>query len=979
MLAVSRRCHLMLKLFPYWKPNMMYQDSSVVEDAEYHIMYEHYDHIKLPQDPAATLKLTSVVHNQSPAVSGTESLDTVTLSEGEALASSALVNNALSSTTVLTTTSHTRTIPLSAPPLSVAGTLAVTSHAGANTVNVSPHTTANAIPSTSMNADNNFGDAAISASDTLTVATMSAVGSSTPSTASHVDMNQIVSTSDDAVIDGNLVTSSSIDAVVTSMVAPSDCQDVTGNGRKLPPQVIVKLLGEDSLSLDMVRIIAEQDVESIPHHLHGFSMLTRAGTLVHTKISENSIINGVGSNQYRANEVLRPAIRSERKNDTPCSVVWTCAYCNLVFTSSEAVACHQEKDCTENPNNLTFATSTSQSTVDALMSPLRQPEEPTYELKIEREPMRSDDAHNILDGHIPEDDVEDEADCETMWSCAVCGSEFTQPKDLSRHHMTHTVQELSSALFRFTTPHQKVKRRKNIAAPSSLTTTTIQNLQTNSSECRWNKERTDTAVTKIEEEMVDDPGDTPPHTPPQEHVKKFKRKPGPKAKPREKTEKRKYVRKLGEDGKLIRQREYKMPPAGQGSRDPHTCYICNKVLSSRGNLAKHLVLHNLNKPWMCEMCGMGFNAKRDHHHHYLQRHTNERPNICKVCGKGYVDSNYLLEHMVFHRQERPFSCDICGKLFRTSKCVVRHKKRHEKERHFTCALCFKSFAVKTDLTSHIRKVHHSDKKPQLVKQQHQPQQHQQQEQDSQVKSKDLTEFLLPGETPAHLIPEQLLPSDLESASLGGSVSAKDGIFISSDPLSVPSIIPISGSGENGVNCSYSVALTTPAGGPGASSSMGDHATYIMINSGDEEVAPHTVSSTDGLNIMYTTTPASAQQVTDLDGSHLDEMQHLSSSVGSSLVRGDGRLQNSSLHHPLGGQHQGQDTATINTDEPGLDDNQRSDLGLTGNSGDPSASDHCSTPGHAARDPNPGFHLELLSQTIQLELQRTQSSSASYLG
>lgn len=964
----------------------MYQDSGVGEDAEYHIMYDHYDHIKLQQDPATTLKLTSVVHDDSTAVSDTDTLTTVTLSGGEALASSALVNNALSAATVLTTTSHTGTLPLPAPPLSVAGTLTVTSHANGNAGNESVLNTTNTIQSASINTDNTFGDAAISASDTLTVATMSAVGSSTPSRASHMDMNQIVSTSDEAVIDGNLVTSSSIDAVVTSMVAP-DCQSVNGSGRKLPPQVIVKLLGDDTLSLDMVRIIAEQDVESIPQHLHGFSMLTRAGSLVHTKLSENNIISSVGSNQYHESEVLRPTIRSESKNDTPCSVVWTCAYCNLAFTSSEAVGYHQEKDCTENPNSLTFTTTTSQSTVDALMSPLRQPEEPTYELKIERgDPQRNYDAHYIVEGqNIQEQDVEDGAECETTWNCAVCGRDFTQPKDLSQHHMTHTVQELSSALFKFTTPHQKVKSQ-DTASLKSLTTTTIQTLQNNNSEDRWNKDRTDTAMTKIEEEMVDDPGDTPPQTPPEENtIKKTKRKPGPKAKPREKTEKRKYARKLGEDGKPLRQREYKVAPSGQGSRDPHTCYICNKVLSCRGNLAKHLVLHNLDKPWVCEMCGMGFNAKRDQQHHFLQHHTNERPNICKVCGKGYVDSNYLLEHMIFHKQERPFSCEVCGKLFRTTRCVTRHKKRHEKVKHFTCALCFKSFAVKADLTSHIRKVHRNDKKSQSIKQQHQLQQvsqHQQQDRDSQVKSKDLTEFLLPGGTPAHLIPEQLLPSDLESASLSGTVSTKDGIFISSNPLTVPSIIPISGSEENEVNCSYGMALATPAGGPGVTSSIGDHATYIMINSRDEEVTPHTVPSTNGLNIMYTTTPASTQQVADLDGSQLDEI-HLSSSVRTSLVNNDGQLHNSSLHHRLDGQHQGQDTTAVNTDKAGLNDNQRSELNVSGSSSDPSAEittddGSASTPVHAARHPNTGFHLELLSQTIQLELQRTQSSSTNYL-
>lgn len=944
----------------------MYQESTGVEDAEYHIMYDHYDHMKLPQDATATLKLATET------LSSTDSLTTVTLSGGEGLVAPALANNSHTATNALTTTSFSGGVRLTAPSLSTNGNLAITSLTSAAATST--------IPTTSTPTDN-FARSTIANSDTITAAAIPAVDSNTHNQVSPMNMNQIVTTSGDGVIDGNLVTSSSIDAVVTTMVAPSDCPNVASNCRKVP-QVIVKLLSDDSLSLDMVRIIAEQETDNTSHNAHGFNMLTRTGTLVHTKLSESSIINAVAPNQYRQTEVIRPAVRDEGDVSPECSVVWTCAYCSLAFSSSEAVGQHQEKDCTENPNNVVFATTTSQSTVDALMSPLRESEDPSYDLKLEQGDSQPDDAMKDAQDEqkVQEKNVES-PDCETTWNCAVCGSEFTDPKELNQHHMTHSVQELSSALFKFTTPHQKAKKSTRVKSPVTVKSVFNSSLQNDCAKGRWNKDVVDT---KLEEEMADNPGDTPPQTPPLEvTVKKRKRKPGPKAKPREKSEKRKYVRKLGSDGKPIRQREYKVPPAGHGSRDPHTCYICSKVLSSRGNLAKHLVLHNLDKPWVCNLCGIGFNAKRDHKHHYLQHHTNERPNICNVCGKGYVDSRYLLEHMVFHRQERSHSCDICGKAFRTAKCVARHKKRHEKEKHYTCAICCRSFAVKGDLTSHIRKVHHSDKKSSAKQQKEQQLQQQASQQhidqgNHPVKSKDITEFLLPSGTPAHILPDQLLPTDLESASLSGSVTTKDGIFISSDPLAIPALIPIRGTGENGVNCSYGVALTTPAGGPGVTPTV-DHATYIMINNPDEEVAPNAVPSTHGLNIMYTADPAQApsQQVGEVDGTSLDQIEHLSSSVGPSLVSSNGQL-----HHRLNNQgqiDQGQDAQTIITEENVLEEGHRQELKFStgsGESGTELRADGTHNPSTAPSpsDPGPGFHLELLSQTIQLELQRSQTST-----
>jgi hypothetical protein len=61
-----------------------------------------------------------------------------------------------------------------------------------------------------------------------------------------------------------------------------------------------------------------------------------------------------------------------------------------------------------------------------------------------------------------------------------------------------------------------------------------------------------------------------------------------------------------------------------------SCDICGKILSSKGNLKKHQVLHSSVKPWECKECNISFNQARDLNTHKMQKHSEERPHTCKV-------------------------------------------------------------------------------------------------------------------------------------------------------------------------------------------------------------------------------------------------------------------------------------------------------------------------------------------------------------
>ena len=141
------------------------------------------------------------------------------------------------------------------------------------------------------------------------------------------------------------------------------------------------------------------------------------------------------------------------------------------------------------------------------------------------------------------------------------------------------------------------------------------------------------------------------------------------------------------------------------SRSPHTCDVCQRVLSSRGALAKHLVIHRQEKPFRCDECDLQFNQNRDLKTHKMQKHTLQRPHVCGVCGKGFVHKFYLMEHMNYHTGERDYQCNFCGKTFPAQSALTKHMKRHSSTRSFACHLCIKTFVVKKDLNVHVKLVH----------------------------------------------------------------------------------------------------------------------------------------------------------------------------------------------------------------------------------------------------------------------------------
>lgn len=106
------------------------------------------------------------------------------------------------------------------------------------------------------------------------------------------------------------------------------------------------------------------------------------------------------------------------------------------------------------------------------------------------------------------------------------------------------------------------------------------------------------------------------------------------------------------------------------------CTVCGKMVGSRGNLAKHMFLHNGLKPYKCETCGKSFSIKGNRDKHMLT-HSEERPHECHICQKKFTLKGNLQQHALTHMDKKLYKCVVCGKEFTLKGNLLKHLKRHE--------------------------------------------------------------------------------------------------------------------------------------------------------------------------------------------------------------------------------------------------------------------------------------------------------------
>ncbi|XP_053695943.1 zinc finger protein 728-like [Sabethes cyaneus] len=107
----------------------------------------------------------------------------------------------------------------------------------------------------------------------------------------------------------------------------------------------------------------------------------------------------------------------------------------------------------------------------------------------------------------------------------------------------------------------------------------------------------------------------------------------------------------------------------------HECHVCHKTFS---DLRHHMLLHDGEKPYKCDICSKSFfNASTLKTHYRV--HSDENPYRCTTCTKVFDNARSLELHYRTHTGERPYACDVCLKKFSCSSNLKRHRKLHDRD------------------------------------------------------------------------------------------------------------------------------------------------------------------------------------------------------------------------------------------------------------------------------------------------------------
>lgn len=143
-------------------------------------------------------------------------------------------------------------------------------------------------------------------------------------------------------------------------------------------------------------------------------------------------------------------------------------------------------------------------------------------------------------------------------------------------------------------------------------------------------------------------------------------------------------------------------------RKPLKCEQCPKTFTLMRSLTAHVNTRHLNlvNSVTCEICGKILASERGLRFHRTM-HTGEKPHSCNDCQKSFPTRGELNKHMRIH-QAKPYACATCEKAFVRRWALELHVKAlHTTERPHKCQVCQKGYITMSTLKRHLQRCHSS--------------------------------------------------------------------------------------------------------------------------------------------------------------------------------------------------------------------------------------------------------------------------------
>lgn len=107
----------------------------------------------------------------------------------------------------------------------------------------------------------------------------------------------------------------------------------------------------------------------------------------------------------------------------------------------------------------------------------------------------------------------------------------------------------------------------------------------------------------------------------------------------------------------------------------YCCPECHMAYPERELLEQHLVIHRLERRFVCDICGAGLKRK-EHLDRHKQGHNPDRPYACSVCMKAFKRNEHLARHLISHSGDKTQVCPECGKGFYRKDHLRKHTQSH---------------------------------------------------------------------------------------------------------------------------------------------------------------------------------------------------------------------------------------------------------------------------------------------------------------